>query len=565
LAVETALKPTRRRRLNAALLARMQTTAQVPNARQMHHARAAGDSAQIARLAPLAGREAMAAGANRQAADYLSIAVELADPQDEASLAALLFEAGEACRLVSRLRDAMAFFERAADVAGADTTLKGRILQRLSRVKWTAGQKAQARTLGDQAIALQEGADTDELAMALASRAQIAMSDYEMEASLPVAQRALEMAQRLGRKDIVSHALSTLSLASLFDSADHNALYIESIEVAKAARSPINLTRNLSNGGVVNWYGLRFEEALDLFDSAIATAYETDTIEQVDFHQGFRVHVLDRLGRWDDALATARDILSKPLEQSSPAIMLRLAASRIAMRRGNSDGGEHLDEIEALMGAEEDGRHICDVACLFAERAWLGLEDAARAQARMDEALALPFNPMLKEDFLDWQRRIDPARLPGGLRELHAPYQASMDGDWAAAAAHWQQAGDPYRAALALAEGDADAVARALLILDRLGAARVREAVLGRARDRRLDIDAPARPRATTRENPAGLTKRQMQVLGLLGEGLSNAAIADRLFVSAKTVDHHVSAILSKLDVASRGEAAALARKEGWL
>jgi ATP/maltotriose-dependent transcriptional regulator MalT len=507
----------------------------------------------------------MAAGANRQAADYLSIAVELADPQDEQTLAALLFEAGEACRLVSRLRDAMGYFERAVDVAGADTALKGRILQRLSRVKWTAGQKAQARTLGDQAITLQEGADTDELAMALASRAQIAMSDYEMEASLPVAQRALEMAQRLGRKDIVSHALSTLSLASLFDSAEQNALYTESIEAAKAARSPINLTRSLSNGGVVNWYGLRFAEALDLLDTAIATAYETDTIEQVDFHQGFRVHVLDRIGRWDDALATAQDTLSKPLEQSSPAIMLRLASSRIAMRRGDSDGGAYLNEIETLMGTEEDGRHICDVACLIAERAWLGLEDKDRAQARMNAALALPLNPMLKEEFLDWQRRIDPARLPSGLDRLHDPYRASMVGDWAAAAALWQQAGDPYREALALAEGDADAVARALPILDRLGAARVREAILNRARERGVDIDAPARPRATTLANPAGLTKRQMQVLGLLGEGLSNAAIADRLFVSAKTVDHHVSAILGKLDVASRGEAAALARKEGWV
>lgn len=565
LAVEMALKPTQRRRLNAALLVRMQTDAQVPNARQMHHARAAGDRAQIARLAPLAGREAMAAGANRQAADYLSIAVELADPQDEGTRAALLFEAGEACRLVSRLRDAMGYFERAVDVAGADTTLKGRILQRLSRVKWTAGQKAQARTLGDQAIALQEGADTDELAMALASRAQIAMSDYQMEASLPVAQRALEMAQRLGRNDIVSHALSTLSLASLFDSSEQNALYTESIAAAKAARSPINLTRSLSNGGVVNWYGLRFKEALDLFDTAIATAYETDTTEQVDFHQGFRVHVLDRLGRWDDALATAQDILSKPLEQSSPAILLRLAASRIAMRRGDSDGGEYLDEIDALMGTEEDARHICDVACLIAERAWLGLEDKARAQARLEDALALPINAMLKEEFLDWQRRIDPARLPGGMSRLHDPYRASMAGDWAAAATHWQQAGDPYREALALAEGDPDAVARALLILDRLGAARVREAVLARARTRGLEVSAPAKPRATTLENPAGLTKRQMQVLALLCEGLSNAAIADRLFVSAKTVDHHVSAILGKLDVASRGEAAALARKEGWV
>ncbi len=565
LAVETTLRPTQRRRLNAALLTKMQTDGRVPNARQMHHARAAGDSAQIARLAPLAGREAMAAGANRQAADYLSIAVDLADSQDEAAFAALLFDAGEACRLVSRLRDAMGFFERALKAVGSDKTLRGRILQRLSRVKWTAGQKAQARTLGDEAITLQEGADTEELAMALASRAQIAMSDYEMEASLPVAQRALEMARRLGRTDIVSHALSTQSLADLFDSSQMNALYTQSIAAAKAARSPINLVRCVSNGGVVNWYSLRFSQALDLFDNAIATAYETDTIEQMDFHQGFRVHVLDRLGRWDDALETASDILSRPLEQSSPAIMLRLTASRIAMRRGESDGAEHLDEINALMGHEEDGRHICDVACLIAERAWLGLEDRARAQDAMQEALTLPINPMLKEEFLDWQRRIDPSRLPDGLTSLHDPYHASMVGDWTAAATYWQQAGDPYREALALAEGDAAAVARALPILDRLGAARVREFVLENARTRGLNIDAPARPRASTRANPAGLTRRQMQVLGLLGEGLSNAAIAERLFVSAKTVDHHVSAILGKLDVATRGEAAALARDSGWV
>jgi len=386
-----------------------------------------------------------------------------------------------------------------------------------------------------------------------------------MRSSLPVAQRALDMARRLGRTDIVSHALSTQSLASLFDSTRMNAVYTESIAAATAARSPINLVRCMSNGGIVNWYGLRFAEALELFDRAIATAYETDTIEQVDFFQGVRGHVLDRLGRWDDARATAADILSRPLEQSSPAIMLRLTAARIAIRRGDSDGAAHLDEIAAVMGDEEDARHVCDVACLIAERAWLGLDDGARAQEAMNAALALPINPMLKEDFLDWQRRIDPSRLPGGLTRLHDPYLASMAGDWQAAAGHWRRLGDPYREALALAEGDAAAVARALPVLDRLGAARVRDVVLARARTRGLDIDRPRVPRASTRANPAGLTRRQMQVLGLLGAGLSNAAIAERLFVSAKTVDHHVSAILAKLDVASRGEAAARARDRGWL
>jgi DNA-binding NarL/FixJ family response regulator len=70
-------------------------------------------------------------------------------------------------------------------------------------------------------------------------------------------------------------------------------------------------------------------------------------------------------------------------------------------------------------------------------------------------------------------------------------------------------------------------------------------------------------PRATTSANPAGLTARELQILGLLADGLSNADIARRLVRSEKTVDHHISAILRKLDVRSRSEAVAVARRTG--
>ena len=70
-------------------------------------------------------------------------------------------------------------------------------------------------------------------------------------------------------------------------------------------------------------------------------------------------------------------------------------------------------------------------------------------------------------------------------------------------------------------------------------------------------------PRAATRENPAGMTARELEVLALVAEGLRNAEIAQRLFLSEKTVGHHVSAILRKLDVRTRSQAGAEAARLG--
>jgi DNA-binding CsgD family transcriptional regulator len=143
-----------------------------------------------------------------------------------------------------------------------------------------------------------------------------------------------------------------------------------------------------------------------------------------------------------------------------------------------------------------------------------------------------------------------------------APYAAMLCRDWRGAADAFGEVGWTYDRALMLSLlEDEDALVEAIEIAHQLDAEPLTRRVARRLRRRGLSV--PRGPRTSTRSNPVGLTARQLEVLALLGDGLTNAEIADRLVVSLRTAEHHVAAVLAKVGAATRYDAARRARELG--
>jgi DNA-binding CsgD family transcriptional regulator len=206
---------------------------------------------------------------------------------------------------------------------------------------------------------------------------------------------------------------------------------------------------------------------------------------------------------------------------------------------------------------------IGPAATALAEYHWLAGDPAGSVTAalRAWELAVRVGQPWYLGELAFWLWRS--GALPDHVPEIAPPYRLAIDGQWRAAAEAWTARGGVYARAEALSLGDAAAATEALREFDRLGAVAVARRLRGELRDRGLRV--PRGPRLSTAADPTGLTVRQLEVLRLLADGLSNAEIAARLIVSAKTVDHHVSAVLAKLGVARRGLAAAAARDRGLL
>ena len=269
-------------------------------------------------------------------------------------------------------------------------------------------------------------------------------------------------------------------------------------------------------------------------------------------------------GDWGRAVDDADAVLgrhSAPLSRTWAYLVRGL----VTLRRTGS-GRADLDAAWDLALRLDEPLRVMPAAAALVEQAWVtGRPDARVAQAveilgRFD----LPGLEWARGDLAGWLLRVDPQLATADL-EVSAPHRLQLDGRHLEAAAGWAKLEAPFDQALELvASEQPDALRQGLGILDRLGADAVAARLRQDLRDRGV-AGIPARARSATLSNPAGLTARELEVLALLDEGLSNSELAGRLYISPKTADHHVSSILAKLRVPDRRQAARAGRELGML
>ena len=265
-------------------------------------------------------------------------------------------------------------------------------------------------------------------------------------------------------------------------------------------------------------------------------------------------------GRWDEAVEQAQRVLA-PGTAAQHRLVPLILLGRVRARRGDPDPSSPIDEARELALRTAEPLAICPVRAARAEVAWLAgdLADcAAEAQAGL-EMMSDPGSLWLRGELAYWcwratGRVVDADALP-------EPYVLQMGGESRQAAAAWAALDSPYEQADALTDtGEEDGLRQAFAIFDQLGA-RPRALTVAKTLRSLGVTNLPRRARRSTRANPAGLTGRELEVADLLASQLTNHEIAERLYISAKTVDHHVSAVLGKLGVSSRREAARRVRE----
>jgi DNA-binding CsgD family transcriptional regulator/tetratricopeptide (TPR) repeat protein len=568
--IEYALSPFMRINLNRRVLTtfRERFEAGGETERIIHHAKNANDHQAVVHYAPIAARQAATLGAHVEAARLYHSAIEYYQGKDPDILVTLYEPYAYECYLTNRMKEAIIYQQKVAAIwqEKGNPERLGDSLWFLSRLWWFDGNRRQAERFARQAVdTLADRPSSRPKAMAFSNMSHLKMLSDQTVECIHWGENAIRMAEELADEEILSHAYNNVGSVQMRVPAYRQ----KGLDLLKRSLD-IALRRHLHEHAARAYTNIA-SNAIQLKDYQLATSILFEGIhycEEVELDSwrtymlSWKARLLLDTGHWIEASAIAEQLIRSETQASIVKILALTVLGTIRMRAGEADALPLLLEAKTKAFESMELQRMLPALTALLEYEWI-TGHAILEKAAIEYAIGLlSQGGTLREssEFDFWLWKVRGQQVP--LHAADERYRTDHPAITLETAAGWGRLGCPYEQALFLFEGDDDAKRQAIAIVHRLGANAVYEKMkLGMRSEGIRSI--PRGSRKTTRDNPALLTERELGVLELLKEGLQNKEIGSRLYISAKTVDHHISAILFKLDVDSRTKAVREAIRRG--
>jgi ATP/maltotriose-dependent transcriptional regulator MalT len=567
--IESSLSPLARIALNKKILDLLLESFEENDApeRIIHHAKNANEYDLVVKYAPMAARQAASVGAHVEAARLYLTAIEYYQDNDEDTLLQFYESYAYECYLTNQPKEAIIYTNRALDIWKKKNDIEkiGNSMRLLSRLWWWSGNWHRAENFAKEAIEVLESEPSSKAkAMAYSNLAQLKMLTEKLDECLYWGEKAIAIARELNDEETLSHALNNVGTVQMTQGSMEkgNELLQQSLAIALKNSYNEHAARAYTNLGCNSVMLKNYKEAEKFFEEGIRYSEERDLDAWSSYMMSWTARLKLETGYWKEACNIAETLLKNENQTPVIRIIVLVIAATIKMRTGEKDALRQLMDAKAMASQSMESQRILPVLSAILEYEWITgsmvidneLLDAVKAKVVGSDTV------YGNGEFVFWLKKARKQKLT--VKKMEENYNADSPTSALKAATFWERAGSPYQQAVVLFETNDENKRKAIAIVQRLGATAVYERM--KFEMRRSGVkNIPRGIRKTTQSNPEFLTDRELDVLRLLQEGLHNKEIAARLFISAKTVDHHISAILYKLEVNSRTKAVHEAEKLG--